>query len=185
MKKLQRHMQLFGLCALMALPAPDRPKRLCPCRCKHQRPHRRKRLHHGRRTRTAPQEHSKCGRQRGDVYNDLRAAGGGFRNRTSAPTIGRRPGADEGAPAAATRPGPWKWCGSSTGIMNCVIPGRRFQGICGLAWCRGPAPAFQPVLRRDELPPEVIALEGFSEILSNYYQEQKNWATVAASAADL
>jgi len=28
-------------------------------------------------------------------------------------------------------------------------------------------------LRRDELPPEVIALEGFSEILSNYYQEQK------------
>jgi hypothetical protein len=37
----------------------------------------------------------------------------------------------------------------------------------------GPAPAFQPVLRRDELPPEVIALEGFSEILSNYYQEQK------------
>jgi tetratricopeptide (TPR) repeat protein len=37
----------------------------------------------------------------------------------------------------------------------------------------GPAPAFQPVLRRDELPPEIIALEGFSEILSNYYQEQK------------
>jgi len=28
-------------------------------------------------------------------------------------------------------------------------------------------------LRRDELPPEVIALEGFSEILSAYYQEQK------------
>ena len=37
----------------------------------------------------------------------------------------------------------------------------------------GPAPTFQAVLRRDELPPEVIALEGFSEILSNYYQEQK------------
>src|SRR5437764_7364525 len=37
----------------------------------------------------------------------------------------------------------------------------------------GPAPAFQPILRRDELPPEIIALEGFSEILSNYYQEQK------------
>jgi hypothetical protein len=37
----------------------------------------------------------------------------------------------------------------------------------------GPAPKFQPILRRDELPPEVIALEGFSEILSAYYQEQK------------
>ena len=32
----------------------------------------------------------------------------------------------------------------------------------------GPAPKFQPVLRRDELPPDVLDLEGFSEILSNY-----------------
>ncbi|MGB7848757.1 MAG: hypothetical protein WBL63_24310 [Candidatus Acidiferrum sp.] len=37
----------------------------------------------------------------------------------------------------------------------------------------GPAPKFQPVLRRDDLPPEVLDLEGFSEILSNYYTEQK------------
>jgi hypothetical protein len=36
----------------------------------------------------------------------------------------------------------------------------------------GPAPKFTPTLRRDELPPEVIALEGFSEILSAYYTEQ-------------
>lgn len=36
----------------------------------------------------------------------------------------------------------------------------------------GPAPRFQPVLRRDELPPEVIQLERFSEILANYYKEQ-------------
>jgi len=36
----------------------------------------------------------------------------------------------------------------------------------------GPAPKFQPVLRRDELPPDVLLLEGFSEILSNYYTEQ-------------
>jgi hypothetical protein len=36
----------------------------------------------------------------------------------------------------------------------------------------GPAPRFQTTLRRDELPPEVLALEGFSEILSNYYTEQ-------------
>lgn len=37
----------------------------------------------------------------------------------------------------------------------------------------GPAPKFEPTLRRDELPPDVIALEGFQEILSNYYKEQK------------
>ena len=37
----------------------------------------------------------------------------------------------------------------------------------------GPAPKFEPVLRRDELPPEVLTLEGFSEILSGYYTEQK------------
>ena len=37
----------------------------------------------------------------------------------------------------------------------------------------GPAPKFEPILRRDELPPEVIALEGFQEILSNYYKEQR------------
>src|SRR5712672_3260888 len=37
----------------------------------------------------------------------------------------------------------------------------------------GPSPKFQLTLRRDELPPEVIALEGFSEILSAYYQEQQ------------
>jgi hypothetical protein len=37
----------------------------------------------------------------------------------------------------------------------------------------GPAPKFELTLRRDELPPEVIALEGFSEILAGYYQEQK------------
>jgi hypothetical protein len=37
----------------------------------------------------------------------------------------------------------------------------------------GAAPKFEPILKRDELPPEVIALEGFPEILSNYYKEQK------------
>jgi hypothetical protein len=37
----------------------------------------------------------------------------------------------------------------------------------------GPAPKFQPVLRRDELPPDLLTLEGFSEILSAYYTEQK------------
>jgi hypothetical protein len=36
----------------------------------------------------------------------------------------------------------------------------------------GPAPKFRPVLRRDQLPPDVLDLEGFSDILANYYAEQ-------------
>jgi hypothetical protein len=52
-------------------------------------------------------------------------------------------------------------------------PGATLSRYLWFGLVSGPAPSFQPVLRRDELPPEVIALEGFSEILSNYYQEQK------------
>ncbi|MGC2889300.1 MAG: hypothetical protein WB627_09550 [Candidatus Acidiferrum sp.] len=37
----------------------------------------------------------------------------------------------------------------------------------------GPAPTFRITLQRDDQPTEVLALEGFSGILSNYYQEQQ------------
>src|SRR5271154_5103005 len=37
----------------------------------------------------------------------------------------------------------------------------------------GPAPEIRPGLRGGELPPDVLDLEGFSDILSNYYTEQK------------
>src|SRR5579859_6354904 len=37
----------------------------------------------------------------------------------------------------------------------------------------GPAPKFRITMSRDDLPIEVLALQGFSEILSNYYAEQK------------
>lgn len=36
----------------------------------------------------------------------------------------------------------------------------------------GPAPKFQYVLRHDELPPEVLGIEDFNEVLSAYYAEQ-------------
>src|SRR5207245_8413300 len=52
-------------------------------------------------------------------------------------------------------------------------PGATLSRYLWFGLVSGPAPGFQTMLRRDELPPEVIALEGFSEILSNYYQEQK------------
>jgi tetratricopeptide (TPR) repeat protein len=37
----------------------------------------------------------------------------------------------------------------------------------------GPAPKFQPAVKREQLPPEVLELEGFNEILANYYSEQR------------
>jgi tetratricopeptide (TPR) repeat protein len=51
-------------------------------------------------------------------------------------------------------------------------PGATLSRYLWFGLVSGPAPAFQAALKRDELPPEIIALEGFSEILSNYYQEQ-------------
>src|SRR5690348_852881 len=35
----------------------------------------------------------------------------------------------------------------------------------------GPAPGFAPTLRRDQLPPDVLALDGFSDVLANFYEE--------------
>lgn len=52
-------------------------------------------------------------------------------------------------------------------------PGATLSRYLWFGLVSGPAPAFQPILRRDELPPDVIALLGFSELLSSYYQEQK------------
>lgn len=52
-------------------------------------------------------------------------------------------------------------------------PGAMLSEYIWFGLVSGPAPKFQPLLRRDELPPEVITLDGFSEILSAYYQEQK------------
>ncbi|GAC1619269.1 MAG: hypothetical protein NVS9B13_08440 [Candidatus Acidiferrum sp.] len=51
-------------------------------------------------------------------------------------------------------------------------PGETLSRYIWFGLVSGPAPQFQSVLRRDELPPEVLALEGFNEVLSNYYREQ-------------
>ena len=51
-------------------------------------------------------------------------------------------------------------------------PGATLSRYLWFGLVSGPAPKFQTVLRRDEIPPEVLTLEGFGEILANYYQEQ-------------
>ena len=52
-------------------------------------------------------------------------------------------------------------------------PGATLSRYLWFGLVSGPAPDFRPVMRRDELPPDVLALEGFREILSSYYKEQK------------
>lgn len=52
-------------------------------------------------------------------------------------------------------------------------PGAMLSRYVWFGLVSGPAPKFQLVLRRDQLPPDVLALEGLSEILSTYYTEQK------------
>ena len=51
-------------------------------------------------------------------------------------------------------------------------PGAALSRYLWFGLVSGPAPDFKPTMRREDLPPEVLALEGFSELLSKYYQEQ-------------
>ena len=51
-------------------------------------------------------------------------------------------------------------------------PGAMLSQYIWFGLVSGPAPKFKPTMKRDELPPEVITLEGFPEILSAFYVEQ-------------
>jgi len=51
-------------------------------------------------------------------------------------------------------------------------PGAMLSRFVWFGLVSGAAPKFQPILKREELPPEVLDLEGFSDILANYYIEQ-------------
>ncbi len=50
--------------------------------------------------------------------------------------------------------------------------GATFSRFVSFALAAGPPPKFEFELRRDELPPDALALEGFNEILANFYREQ-------------
>lgn len=51
-------------------------------------------------------------------------------------------------------------------------PGATLSRYIWFGLLSGPAPKFQITVKRDDIPTEMLALQGFSEILSNYYQEQ-------------
>ena len=51
--------------------------------------------------------------------------------------------------------------------------GATFSRFVSFALAVGPPPKFAFELRREDLPPDALALEGFNEILANFYQEAK------------
>lgn len=56
--------------------------------------------------------------------------------------------------------------------------GLTFSRFVSFALAVGPPPNFEFELRRDELPPDALALEGFNQIMANFYQEaqiEKLW----------
>jgi Tetratricopeptide repeat len=50
-------------------------------------------------------------------------------------------------------------------------PGATLSRFMTFALIAGPAPKFLPALKREELPPGAVALDGFSDVLANFYQE--------------
>jgi tetratricopeptide (TPR) repeat protein len=51
--------------------------------------------------------------------------------------------------------------------------GATFSRFASFALVAGPPPDFKFELRRDDLPPEALSLEGFNPILANFYSEAK------------
>ncbi len=51
--------------------------------------------------------------------------------------------------------------------------GATFSRFVSFALVAGPPPDFQFELRRDDLPPEALTLDGFNSILSNFYRDEK------------
>src|SRR6267378_4451528 len=170
MKKLQRQMQLFGLCALMALsvagqaqaPVQVQTPTTPPAQAPAPRP----------RTRTAPQSTVSVDGSEAMFTTICALLAAGFESNVSSDNWT--------AFRAQMRERLRQQQGPAVEVVREFYrhhelrdPGTTLSRYLWFGLVSGPAPAFQPVLRRDELPPEVIALEGFSEILSNYYQEQK------------
>jgi tetratricopeptide (TPR) repeat protein len=50
-------------------------------------------------------------------------------------------------------------------------PGATFSRFVSFALAAGPPPKFEFELRREELPPDALALEGFNEVLANFYRD--------------
>jgi hypothetical protein len=62
-----------------------------------------------------------------------------------------------------------------------ATPAATLSRYISFALVAGPPPKFNYMLRHDELPPDVLAIEGFNEVLANFYGEaqiERLWAQV-------
>jgi hypothetical protein len=164
MKKLQRNMVLMGLCAILASPmaALTQSSTSTPG----QGPAA------GRRSAAAPQSTVTVDGSEAMFTTMCALLAAGFESNISADNwtafhaqMRERLRAQEGPAVEAVR--------QFYKQHELRDPGATLSRYLWFGLVSGPAPGFHVSLRRDDLPPELLALEGFSEILANYYQEQK------------
>ncbi len=172
MKKLQQQMVMIGLCAVMALPATGQAQVPVPARAQTQTAPPAQAPPPKPRTRTAPPSTVSVDGSEAMFTTICALLAAGFESNVSADNwtafraqMRERLRRQQGPAVEAVR--------EFYRQHELRDPGATLSRYLWFGLVSGPAPAFQPVLRRDELPPEIIALEGFSEILSSYYQEQK------------
>src|SRR3981189_33550 len=172
MKKLQRQMILFGLCAAMALPAAGQAQAPVPVQVQTPTPSSAQTLAPRPRRSAAPPSAVTVDGSEAMFATMCALVASGFESNISSDNwtafraqMRGRLREEQGPAVEAVR--------QFYQHHELRDPGATLSRYLWFGLVSGPAPGFQPVLRRDELPPEVIALEGFSEILSNYYQEQK------------
>src|SRR6267154_4603002 len=172
MKKLQQQLVMIGLCAVMALPASGRAQAPVPAQVQTQTAPPVQAPQPQPRTRTAPQGTVSVDGSEAMFTTICALLTAGFESNVSSDNwtafraqMRERLRQQQGPAVEAVR--------EFYRLHELRDPGATLSRYLWFGLVSGPAPAFQPVLRRDELPPEIIALEGFSEILSNYYQEQK------------
>src|SRR5467141_182801 len=172
MKKLQQQLVMIGLCVVMALPASGQAQAPVPAQVQPQTAPPVQAPQPQRRARTAPQSTVSVDGSEAMFTTMCALLAAGFESNVSADNwtafraqMRERLRHQQGPAVEAMR--------EFYRQHELRDPGATLSRYLWFGLVSGPAPAFQPVLRRDELPPEVIALEGFSEILSNYYQEQK------------
>jgi tetratricopeptide (TPR) repeat protein len=174
MKKLRRPMVLIGLCAVMALPVAGQAPAPAPmpAQVQTQTPPATQVPAPRPRTRIAPQSTVSVDGSEAMFTTICALLAAGFESNISSDNwtafraqMRERLRQQQGPAVEAVR--------EFYRRHELRDPGATLSRYLWFGLVSGPAPGFQPVLRRDDLPPEVIALEGFSEILSNYYQEQK------------
>jgi len=172
MKRLQRQMVMIGWCAAIALPAAGQSPAPLPAQVQTPTPPAEQAPAPRPRTRTAPQSTVSVDGSEAMFTTICALLAAGFQSNVSSDNwtafraqMRERLRQQQGPAVEAVR--------EFYRQHELRDPGATLSRYLWFGLVSGPAPGFQPVLRRDELPPEVIALEGFSEILSNYYQEQK------------